>query len=239
MYKRIAVLLLLFGAAALHTKAQTNMQTNYLTPRQQDIAVVAAFAAQGDMAGLKPALHRSLDDSLTVNEIKQVLVQMYAYCGFPRSLNALGAFMEVIGEREKAGLPCPPGKEATPLPAGTDMLQRGTEVQTELVGAPVKGGIMDFAPDIDLYLKAHLFGDIFARDNLDHVSREIATVGALSALTGAESQLRAHLHIARNTGLTSEQLHEIASVLKTRVGAQTGNRTEEALKEIEGTPAGK
>lgn len=33
---------------------------------------------------------------ITINEIKEVLVQMYAYCGFPRSLNGINTFMTVV-----------------------------------------------------------------------------------------------------------------------------------------------
>jgi 4-carboxymuconolactone decarboxylase len=37
---------------------------------------------------------------LTVNEIKEILVQMYAYAGFPRSLNGINAFMAVRSRLE-------------------------------------------------------------------------------------------------------------------------------------------
>ncbi|KJS29540.1 MAG: hypothetical protein VR64_20520 [Desulfatitalea sp. BRH_c12] len=40
------------------------------------------------------ALNQGLDAGLTVNEIKEILVQLYAYAGFPRSLNAIGTFMD-------------------------------------------------------------------------------------------------------------------------------------------------
>ena len=78
--------------------------------------------------------------------------------------------------------------------------------QTKLSGAPVKGALFEFAPAIDEYLKTHLFGDIFARDNLDWQSREIATVAALAAMPGVESQLQAHIRIGMNVGLSAAQL---------------------------------
>jgi alkylhydroperoxidase/carboxymuconolactone decarboxylase family protein YurZ len=57
----------------------------------------------------------------------------------------------------------------------------------------VKGQLFEFAPAINEYLKTHLFGDIFARDNLDWQSRELATVGALAAMSGVEPQLQSHI----------------------------------------------
>lgn len=79
------------------------------------------------------------------------------------------------------------------MPSDKSTLELGTEVQTRLSGHPVEGGIMSFAPAIDYCLKAHLFGDLFGRDNLDEASREIATLSALSALDGTAGQIKSHL----------------------------------------------
>jgi quercetin dioxygenase-like cupin family protein/alkylhydroperoxidase/carboxymuconolactone decarboxylase family protein YurZ len=99
------------------------------------------------------------------------------------------------------------------VPTGKDLLAIGTANQTKLSGAPVKGALFEFAPAIDEYLKTHLFGDIFARDNVDWQTRELATVGALAALPGVESQLRSHVRISMNVGLTAAQLRETAEAL--------------------------
>ena len=42
-----------------------------------------------------------LDNGMTVNEVKEVLVQMYAYCGFPRSLNGINTLIAVLDETPK------------------------------------------------------------------------------------------------------------------------------------------
>lgn len=202
-----------------------------LSNKQRAIVPIAAFAASGHIPALKTALHDGLEAGLTVNEIKELLVQLYAYAGFPRSLNALGAFQEVLGEREAKGVRDEPGKEAGPVPAEKTSLERGTEVQTTLAGAPVKGGLMDFAPAIDEFLKAHLFGDIFVRDNLDWQSREIATVSALANMDGVESQLRSHCRISRNIGLTAEQMKALAGVLRTKVDDSAGKKVDVILEE--------
>ena len=60
------------------------------------------------------------------------------------------------------------------MPTGKELLALGSANQTQLSGAPVKGPLFGFAPAIDEYLKTHLFGDIFGRDNLDWQSRELA-----------------------------------------------------------------
>lgn len=193
-----------------------------LTTRQQAIVPIAAFAAAGQMDELKTALNHGLDAELTENEIKEVLVQLYAYAGFPRSLNALGLLMEVRDERRERGINDEKGTVPTsPIPQGDALLEMGTANQTELVGQPVKGPLFKFAPAIDDYLKTHLFGDIFARDNLNWQDREIATIGMLAAMSGVESQLKSHLNIGINAGLTREQLQGIADVLAGQVNSES------------------
>ena len=69
------------------------------------------------MEKLRTALHAGLDAGLTVNEIKEILVQMYAYAGFPRSLNGINTFMAVMDERQAKGVKDEMGKDASPVPA--------------------------------------------------------------------------------------------------------------------------
>jgi 4-carboxymuconolactone decarboxylase len=203
-----------------------------LNPRQQATAAIAAFTAIGRMPQLRDALTGGLDAGLSVNQIKEILVQMYAYAGFPRSLNALGAFMAVLEQRRADGITDPAGDQPRPLAPGTDMRKLGTDNQTRLSGAPVTGPLFEFAPAIDQFLKTHLFGDIFARDNLDWPSREIATVAALATLDGVESQLQSHFGIALNTGLTETHLRGLITVVRDRVGHDQGDRAAGILDRV-------
>jgi 4-carboxymuconolactone decarboxylase len=210
-----------------------NMDANQaLNAKQQSIVTIAAFTANGDMEKLKTALNEGLDAGLTVNEVKEILVQLYAYTGFPRSLNGIGAFMGVMEEREKKGIKDEIGKEASPLPTNKSRIELGKEIQTRLIGAPATGGYITFAPAIDEFLKGHLFGDIFGRDNLDFQSREIATISALASMEGVNSQLQAHFNIGFNTGLTEAQMRSLISVLESRVGKKEADNANEILSKV-------
>jgi 4-carboxymuconolactone decarboxylase len=206
--------------------------TSALDPQQRATAAIASHTAAGRIPQLRDALTDGLNAGLSVTQIKEILVQMYAYAGFPRSLNALGAFMALLEQRRADGIADPAGDEPTPLPASTDMLLLGTANQTELSGAPVTGPLFDFAPAIDQFLKTHLFGDIFSRDNLDWQSREIATVAALTTLDGVESQLKSHVGIALNTGLTPAQLRDLITGLRADIGADKSDRAGETLNQV-------
>ncbi|MBD9500621.1 carboxymuconolactone decarboxylase family protein [Pseudomonas sp. PDM23] len=202
-----------------------------LDDRQRRIVPIAAFAAAGDMAGLNRAINQGLDAGLTISEAREVLVQLYAYAGFPRSLNALGELMKVVQARQQQAIVDQPGREPSKsIPKGDELLAVGTANQTKLSGAPVEGALFDFAPVANEYLRTHLFGDIFERDNLDWQSREIATVAMLSALEGVAPQLQAHIRIAMNTGVTPQQLRQLIRVLAEQVSADASRRASEALE---------
>ena len=97
-----------------------------LSARQQAIVPVTAWAANGDMARLDMALNSALDAGMSINEAKELLVQVYAYAGFPRSLNALGELMKVVAARKQRGVADVQGQEPGPVPKGDALLAQGT-----------------------------------------------------------------------------------------------------------------
>lgn len=162
-----------------------------LSPRQQAIVAIGAYTGRGDLEHLDEALVEGLDAGMTVNEIKEILVQAYAYAGFPRSLRALQTFMALLDKRKAAGINDTIGKEATPVPDMDDMTKYalGKKNLAELSGIPADApasGYAVFAPVIDKFLKEHLFADIFDRDILSWQDRELATVSVITGVGGVE-----------------------------------------------------
>ena len=203
-----------------------------LNQKQQEIVRISAFTASGDLEDLKISLNDGLDAGLTVNEIKEILVHTYAYCGFPRSLNGMGVFMNVLSEREAKGIKDEIGRDITPIPSNRNSVEYGTEVQTKLVGAPVQGGIYNFAPAVDEFLKGHLFGDLFGRDILDFQTKEIVTIAALGNMSGVNPQLAAHFNLGMNAGLTKEQINGIIDVFDKKIGKKQGKNAREIFDKI-------
>ena len=140
--------------------------------------------------------------------------------------------MKVIEARKQRGINDVEGKEpAGPLPVGNELRALGIANQTTISGAPVQGPLFDFAPVINQFLQTHLFGDIFARDNLDWQSRELATVGALAATPGVEAQLLSHTRASQRVGLTSGQLRQLALLLREQGEHDAATRAENALQQ--------
>lgn len=218
------------AAEASQTVTISLASSESLSTRQQAIPLIAAFMATSDMPSLNAALNQGLDAGLSVSEAREILVQLYAYVGFPRSLNALNELMTVVQARKQRGITDAPGREPSrAIPVGAELLAAGTANQTKISGAPVKGPVFEFAPVINQFLQTHLFGDIFERDNLDWQSRELATVGALAATPGVESQLRSHMLASLRVGLSAAQLRQVTDLLKKHGDAQAAERAGTAL----------
>lgn len=217
-------------AACLHqqpSRAQA-MSVSALSVKQQRLVAIAAFTANGDLPKLALALNDGLDASWTVNEVKEVLVQMYAYAGFPRSLNGITTFMDVLDLRRSKGIVDGVGREPSPMPAGKSSVEMGTEMLTKL-GAVPGGRHLTFAPAIDTFLRGHLFGDVIARDNLDVQSREIATISALATLDRVDPQLASHFNVGMNAGLTEAQLRSLVAVIAHSVDTTHGDHAADVL----------
>ncbi len=193
---------------AILAMAQAASPDKGLTVRQQRIAEIASCTGRGDLEQLKPALAAGLDGGLTVNEIREVLVHAYAYCGFPRSLRALQTFIVVLDERKTQGIEDAVGRDASPVEEGRSRYDRGRDILAEISGVPAdapKAGYAEFAPVVERFLKEHLFADLFERDVLTYADRELTTVSVIAALgESVEPMLRGHLAICRNLGMTEE-----------------------------------
>ncbi len=196
----------------LNAQNQMRQQT-ILSPKQQSIVVISSLTAKGDLQKLQLALSTGLDAGMTVNEIKEVLVHLYAYCGFPRSIRGLQTLMSVLDERKKKGITDKMGKEASPITSREPKYERGKKVLEQLSGQPETGpkrGYAAFSPEIDMFLKEHLFADIF--------ERELTTISVLTSIGGVEPMLQSHLGICLHVGLTQPQLSQAMSLIEINLG---------------------
>ncbi|MDR2367842.1 MAG: carboxymuconolactone decarboxylase family protein [Deltaproteobacteria bacterium] len=225
-----AVILSVLGFTPTTVAAQNVKDA--LDAKQRSMVAIAALSGVGDLDKLGPALNQGLDAGLTVNEIKEMLVQVYAYAGFPRSLNAITVFQAVVNERKAKGVTDAVGKIASPMPSNRTSLEFGTDNQTKLLGRHIAGGIYDFVPVIDEFLKAHLFGDIFQRDVLDWKQRQLTTISILSGISGVNPQLQGHLGTSLRQGLTPDQLRGAASVVGESLGKAYADNMNQLIDKV-------
>ena len=198
-------------AMCMATAMVSSANAGELTVKELALVDIGAATARGEQEQLAEAFKAGFAAGLTLNEAKEVVGQLYAYCGFPRALNAAATLMTVAdssltqrrGEAESAERN--DGGAGQPFVMGNKSLEIGTANQTKLCGREVKGPLFEFHPQLDAYLKAHLFGDIFQRGVLDWRTREIITVAALAARPETEPQMKAHIATAKVNGVTDAQ----------------------------------
>jgi len=224
-----AILLLL---SRMTTHAQSSV---LLTARQHALVSISAYTTKGDLPHLRTALTQGLEAGLTVNEEKEVLVQLYAYCGFPRSLSGINTLMQVLDERKASGIHDVVGKQASPITSTAPKYERGKQNLEKLTGKPETGpkiGANAFSPESDVFLKEHLFADIFERDVLTFQERELATVAALVSLGGVEPMLQFHLGAGLHVGITEAQLRQLIGLCEAAVGQPQADAARAVLAKV-------
>lgn len=232
----LIVLIFCISIISSHVNAQQMASDNKsLNEKQKSIIIISSLAAKGDLAKLKIVLQEGLEAGLTVNEIKEVLVHLYAYCGFPRSIRGLQTFMELLKDRVAKGINDTAGKEASPINTENRKYENGKMVLDKLtkISQPnTLSGYSAFAPVIDTFLKEHLFADIFERDVLTYAQRELVTISVIATIGNADPMLQSHLGISLNVGITPDQLKEFIKIIKTTAGKKKSKSTGEVLEKV-------
>ncbi len=206
-----------------------------LTAREQAIVTVASYTGKGDLEHLKPALAQALEAGMTINEINEVLIHAYAYCGFPRSLRAIQTLMQVVEERKADGITDVIGRGASIITDNRSRYERGCDVLAEISGVPAdapKAGYAIFAPTIERFLKEHLFADLFERDLLTYRERELTTVSVLAGVGGVEPMFGSHAAICMHLGVTPEQLSAMLNIVEMNLGKTYSEPLRKVLNQL-------
>ena len=180
---------------------------------------LAAVLAAGGLAEFKVlAAAGSANARVTPVELKELVYQAVAYVGMARAYDYLHAVNEIL---TAAGVDLPLPGQATSAPE--TRADRGHERQEQIVGA----GRVDqmhvdasepTAKHFQRYLTGNCFGDTVGREGLDLPTRELLTFAMLTALGGADAQVRGHITGNLNVGNTRARLLAVLTVLVPFIG---------------------
>lgn len=203
--------------------------------KSREIAVVAALTAMGNaQPQLKVHINGALNTGSTVNELKEVILQMSVYSGFPNSINAMNMLKDVLAERKKQGIYDEIGRTASKS-SHVDRLKLGQHELSQLDNLQVdrlKAAYTEFSPELLKFTLEYGYADIFSRDNLSKRYRQIATIAALTALGTAQPQLNFHIHAGLNIGLTETEIKEIMLLMSVYSGFPSAINGTNALKHV-------
>lgn len=222
--------LVLCTAVNADTKENTTMN-----PRNKSIIEISAYTAVSNLEKLSGAVKNGLDAGLTVNEIGEILVQSYAYVGFPRSLLAESILTSVIKEYEAQGKKLNYGESANAVPQDMDKYSYGREKINSLFGGKASQSrpeTTDYNASTDIFLKEHLFTDIFYRGLLSDKERELATATMLGSLGNVNPMFIAHTTGAFRNGNSAKELYEMADLIGTLIGKKEGNNAHQVVAQV-------
>ncbi len=77
----------------IYTRDELDLKT-------REICTVSALTVLGTIPQLKEHINAALNVGNSPEEIVEIIMQMSAYCGFPKSINAMMAAKEVFTERD-------------------------------------------------------------------------------------------------------------------------------------------
>lgn len=203
-----------------------------LSEKEKRIAAIGAYTAVSDVGYLVKECRAALATGLTVNEMKEIFLQLCAYCGFPRGLQAINIFMAVL---EEAGGKVEMGRTPSPISDSRSKYERGEKVQCAVTGwtkEELRSGAMGFIPKIDCMLKEYIFADIYESDVLSYAEREIATLGAQLSMDGIEPMIEAHINAGLNVGLSAEKIDGIIKTVELAFGRAKGDRGRKLLANV-------
>jgi 4-carboxymuconolactone decarboxylase len=175
-----------------------------LDDKMRELITLVVLTTNQTLPQLKAHVSAALNVGLTPVEIKEAVYQCAPYIGFPKTLNAINEVNEVFKSKNIA-LPIESQKQVNE----ENRFDKGVSVQVEIFGDIITK-MQESTPSnqkhIQEYLSAFCFGDFYTRGGLDLKTRELLTFCIISALGGAEGQVKAHVQGNLNVGNDKETL---------------------------------
>jgi 4-carboxymuconolactone decarboxylase len=175
-----------------------------LDDKQRELITLVVLATNQTLPQLKAHVSAALSVGLIPVEIKEAVYQCAPYIGFPKTLNAMNEVNEVFRSKN---IPLPIESQKTV--DEDNRFEKGLATQVEIFGEVItkmREGAPANQKHIQDYLSAFCFGDFYTREGLDLKTRELLTLCIISALGGAEGQVKAHVQGNVNVGNDKETL---------------------------------
>jgi 4-carboxymuconolactone decarboxylase len=200
-----------------------------LDARTRLMAQLAALIACQAHSEYRVIVGAALTIGVTPVEVKEIVYQAVPYVGMGRAFEFIHATNEVMTER---GIRLPLEGQSTTTPE--TRMDKGLEVEKEIVGAEVVEELYASAPDDEGHfqrlLSANCFGDYYTRGGIDVRTRELLTFAMLVSLGGCEPQARGHVAANLNVGNDRTVLLAVVTQLLPFIGYP---RTLNALRVID------
>lgn len=157
------------------------------------LCAAAAAGRTGELAGLARA---ALDAGCPAARIREALLTLAPFCGFPRTLDTLAAVRPLLGA------------SAPPADDVADLAARGAAHFDIVYGrdaARVRAGLVATDAEVARWIESDAYGKVLARSAISASLRERIGVVLLAA-QGLRNQLKGHVRGALNCGATRDEV---------------------------------
>lgn len=205
-----------------------------LPNKSKELVAISSLITQRAIPEMKVHFNGALNTGNTIIEVKEVILQMSAYVGFPKSICAMNTFKEVLEERKKQGIIDIEGKIAQSDDL-TTLLEKGSKELASLDSMQeqkLRENFDSFSPELVQFILETGYGELYSRKNLDKKSRQTVTIAALATLGTASAQLKFHIKAGLNIGLTANEIKEIMLLISVYSGFPAAINGMTILKEV-------
>ena len=159
--------------------------------KTRELLTVTSLTVMQTLPQLKAHIQGALNAGNTPIEIRETIYQCAPFIGFPKTLNAISVFNEVIKER---GLESE--LKSTKTTDENNRYKKGYEIQNPMYGDEIEKNMQglpdDMGNNVARFLTEVCFGDFYTRKGLDVKKRELMTIAILTT-TGNIEVLKAHI----------------------------------------------
>ena len=177
---------------------------------------IAAAIAASPLAGVRRVMQQSIGH-VSADAVDELLLQSYLFSGFPRTLNAAGAWREI------SGIEAPRSDVSAWMGAAQDWYDRGELVCRAVYGTrydTLRNNVRRLHPALDAWMVTDGYGKILGRPGMSLTERELCIVASCAA--GEQlPQLRAHMRGALNCGATRDDIAQTLDALTDVVPDET------------------
>ena len=178
--------------------------TGVLTFKERELITVICLTVIQCLPQLKAHINAALNVGNTPLEVREAIYTCFSFIGFPRTLNALEVFNNIMKERN-ISLPLESGKTIK----DEERYEKGSEIQKPIFGDALDK-MLESVPGKIGEITAKLttqtyFGDTYTRKFLDVKTRELINVVILVAL-GNNGLLKPHIGAAIKLGNSKEKV---------------------------------
>jgi 4-carboxymuconolactone decarboxylase len=168
-----------------------------LSPRDRSLVTLSVLIATGKTAQMPGHLGRGLTNGIKPTEVGGMVTQLAFYTGWPNAVSALNVIEEVFTHRKIDASALRTGA-GTPAALPASDAARAASVQENL--APVAPKFAELTNNV-------IFDGLWRRTDLSPRDRSLVTIAALAA-GGDGEQLRFHIGLGLENGLTQDQVGE-------------------------------